>query len=495
VADIRWVCLSDLHLGAENSVLSHIPDGDLSVDPATPSAVLEQLVACLRQLISTNAAGALPTLVLHGDILEFALAEDNVAAMTFASFLKLAFSSAPIFNDTIYYVPGNHDHHLWETAREQQFANYVGGLGSNERIEAPVHTTPLFESLECAAPEAALINALLQRAGKSDLRCYPNLGLESADKRRVVVIHHGHFTEPLYRLISGMKVKLFPVQPPGDSVEDWETSNFAWIDFFWSTLGRSGTAGSDVGLIYDMLQDDAAIQVLADNLALYSLTKFQRLRHLRGVLLFVLKFVARRSVPRFAARERGVTDRAIGDATAAGMVEYLAGPLRTQLESERPGATREDVTFLFGHTHKPFERLEQVPEYERPISVVNSGGWVVDTSTMSRFQGGAVALIDQDCAVASLRMYNQGQYQVAIAESGSEADRAFQTFLRNRVDFDAAPWTNFASAVEQAVDNLHGLLPKFIARGVYLAGGGPAHANRQPHPSRALGNRAPNSGP
>jgi UDP-2,3-diacylglucosamine pyrophosphatase LpxH len=474
VASVRWVCLSDLHFGAENSVLSHIPDGEMSVEPGTPGPVLAQLVACLRELNVANEGDQLPTLVLHGDILEFALAEDNIAAMTFANFLELAFSSSPVFDEAIYYVPGNHDHHLWETARERQFANYVDALGSTATIEPPLHTTPLFEDDDSAMPEAALVNALLKRIGRPNLRCkvvYPNLGLESSDHRRVVVIHHGHFTEPLYRLISNMKVKLFPRQPPGDRVQDWETSNFAWIDFFWSTLGRSGTAGADVGLIYDMLQDDAAIQVLADNLASFAMTKFQRLRLFRGVVLFVLKLVARRSVPRFAARERGVTDSALSEATAAGMVEYLAGPVRAQLELERPGSTGHDVTFVFGHTHKPFERPEQVPGYAEPVSIVNSGGWVVDTSATSKFQGGAVVLIDENCAVASLRMYNQGQYHVTIADSGSSTDRAFQASLREKLDFSAAPWTTFAAAVEPAIETRHELLPRFVARGVYLAGG------------------------
>jgi hypothetical protein len=136
-----------------------------------------------------------------------------------------------------------------------------------------------------------------------------------------------------------------------------------------------------------MLQDDKAIQVLADNLASYWLTKSQRRRQIRGLLLFILKFVARRVVPKLAARERGVTDSVLSAATANGMIEYLAGPVRAQLDREGNGSIGQDVTFIFGHTHKPFERPERVPGYAKPISIVNSGGWVVDTKTTSRFQG------------------------------------------------------------------------------------------------------------
>jgi hypothetical protein len=44
MADIRWICVSDTHFGAENSILSHVPNGSTSVEPETPSAVLTQLV-------------------------------------------------------------------------------------------------------------------------------------------------------------------------------------------------------------------------------------------------------------------------------------------------------------------------------------------------------------------------------------------------------------------------------------------------------------------
>lgn len=62
-----------------------------------------------------------PNLVHNGDVLEFALATDNVAAMAFDRFIDLAFDPAdPLFAPVVYYVPGNHDHHLWEVARERQ---------------------------------------------------------------------------------------------------------------------------------------------------------------------------------------------------------------------------------------------------------------------------------------------------------------------------------------------------------------------------------------
>ena len=47
------------------------------------------LVECLRDLLGRNESHHRPTLVLSGDMLELALASDNVAAMVFERFVEL----------------------------------------------------------------------------------------------------------------------------------------------------------------------------------------------------------------------------------------------------------------------------------------------------------------------------------------------------------------------------------------------------------------------
>ena len=127
VNDIRYVSLSDLHLGAENRILTRltsVSNGgvNLKADPTTASDVMVRLVDCLRLLISGNQGPQKPTLILNGDALELALADVNVAAMVFERFMELTMKPGEeLFDKTIYYNPGNHDHHLWETARETQY--------------------------------------------------------------------------------------------------------------------------------------------------------------------------------------------------------------------------------------------------------------------------------------------------------------------------------------------------------------------------------------
>lgn len=474
MSDVRWICMSDTHFGAENSILSHVPEGLTNVEPETPSTVLIQLIDCLRVIVETNADARPPTLILHGDILELALAEDNVAAMSFATFIRLAFATGrPLFDDRIYYVPGNHDHHLWETARERQYALYIRRLDPGTAIGPPWHVTRLFEEPSTVTPEAELLNAVLRRQTDRDLCVrvvYPNLGIESGDGERVIVVHHGHYTEPLYRLISLLKSALFPRQPAATEIWDWESDNFAWIDFFWSTLGRSGEAGVDVGLVYDMLQDTGALGHLAANLARF--VSGQMRGEFRSVARLGLTVLGRRLVSKVASRERSIPGVVLSPKTTKGLHEYLSGPVIRQLERERPGSADRELAFVFGHTHKPFERSEQVAGFRQPVAIVNSGGWVVDTEGTSTVQGASVVVIDADCGVAALRMYNQADdpssYAVRLSDAGSLRDRALRDRLAARLQLDGAPWSTFSAEVAKAVTSRHRLLPRLIQEGVAL---------------------------
>ena len=82
MSEIRYVCLSDVHFAAENSLLTHLEPGAGEIDVARPSPVLVGLVQCLDHLIG-GWSGQRPTLVLHGDIFELALAEANLLTRLF----------------------------------------------------------------------------------------------------------------------------------------------------------------------------------------------------------------------------------------------------------------------------------------------------------------------------------------------------------------------------------------------------------------------------
>lgn len=476
VSEIRFVCISDTHFGAENSVLSHVRSGESKVDPLTHGPVLEALVACLGELVNSPRGRAKPVLILNGDILEMALAQDNVAAMVFDNFIELAFGgSEPIFDRTIVYVPGNHDHHVWETARERQYAEYVSTVTGQCEIEPPWHVTRLFPRDDAPPPESELLTALVNRrtGGDAVVRVvYPNFAFESPDRARIAIFHHGHFVEPLYRLMSLARSALFPNQPIGREIWDWEGDNFAWIDFFWSTLGRSGEAGEDVGLIYDMLQDERALGALCGNLggALGNRVPSAVRPAARCAASLALRRLARLA----RSRERSNPNVLLSASADAGLDSYLEEPLLRQLNRERTSGADRKVHFVFGHTHKPFEATRQVRGFGQAVSIVNTGGWVVDTEIPAALQGASVVVVDEECHVETLRIYNQANgaadYRVQFAPITDATPSPLRLELEDRLSLEDPPWSDLSSSLAEAVGQRHELLPRLVRSGLQLAG-------------------------
>src|SRR4051794_24478633 len=99
MGNVRYVCLSDTHFGASNSLITHLAD-DGTVDASQPSHTLIALVDCLREVLSKLGDPAHPpTLVLNGDILDLALSSTSASSMVFERFVELAFPTdrAPLF--------------------------------------------------------------------------------------------------------------------------------------------------------------------------------------------------------------------------------------------------------------------------------------------------------------------------------------------------------------------------------------------------------------
>ena len=71
MTSIRWVCISDLHLGALNSLLTNVTSDGERVDGSVPSPVLTALGDCLRALRQPDQDP--PQLIVLGDLFELAL--------------------------------------------------------------------------------------------------------------------------------------------------------------------------------------------------------------------------------------------------------------------------------------------------------------------------------------------------------------------------------------------------------------------------------------
>lgn len=428
--DIRYVCLSDMHLGEEDSLLTNTKTAKSEADPSKPSPVLLSLVNCLKHLILGNEKGVRPTLILNGDILEMALALTNQAAMAFERFMEaIKMDDGKSLFERIIYLPGNHDHHIWEIARETQYVHYIETVKPGSELAAPRHTTKMFyDSAEDLLPAYFLTN-LVQRyphLKNSEIKvAYPNYGLRSEDGKRCVVFHHGHFIESMYQLMSRLQRLLFNREMPTE-MEEIEAENFAWIDFFWSTLGRSGETGVAIESVYEQMLQLEHFKKMLSNLAKNLAEHYDLPGWGDWMEATLLENILHGLADKFSKRERTKRALPLSKDAEDGLWTYVEGPLRNQILSECNGQMPPEVSIVFGHTHKPFQQDLQFNGYPQWVDVYNTGGWVVETVLREPIHGGAVVLMDENLNLTSLRMYNESADQSGYEVKAEEASHAGQ---------------------------------------------------------------------
>lgn len=449
--------MSDLHLGAENSILTNLQDGSWETDTTKPSPVLVELARVLREVISKNEGPEKPVLVLNGDLMELALTSTDNAARAFMRFVEVMFPEGEenLFADTILFLAGNHDHNLWERSRNLRYNEYLDQLRPGEVIRDEKHCTDMLQHDTIHIP---LLNVLARKY--SNLKnvniqgAYPAYAVLSENKHKAVIFCHGHYVESMYSLMTSLRSKIFPDRELPAYFEDLEKENYAWVDFFWSTLGRSGSVGRDIGLIYDKLQDPQQVQLMINNLAENFTPAHQsKIKHWieKGIIHELLEI----TVGRMASNERNEPDVALTPDAENGlrilMERFVLYEFMKGLDHKVP----QDVTFLFGHTHKPFTRQFNFNGYQQPVKVFNSGGWVVDTMHQQPLHGGSVLLVDDTLDVVALNMYREGNYHIAVEEFNHEGDEAHCPFyfkLQQIISDPNGPWAAFEAAVKAAVE-------------------------------------------
>ncbi len=415
MTSIRYVCLSDLHLGEEDSLLTD-PD-----DLTRPSPVLQRLAECLAEVLRHNPPGApKPSLILAGDVLELALGPVEQALATFETFLRSVMPPGSELFDEIVYLPGNHDHHMWQAAREAQYLGYLSRLAPGSPLEAPWDTTKVMmdqQGEDRLVSRAATLVAQrlpnLRDRRFEILSAYPNFGVQNGSGR-AVVIHHGHFIEDAYHFFSTLACLMFPGQCFPEDVYTLEKENSAWIDLMWSTLGSAGRVGGDVEAFYEATKDADSLKRITDNLAKsvaanYPVPKWAP-RFLRECTLKAALHEAFKSVTGGQERRQVEGDRPLSDAAARGLRTYVEDLLRRQFETEKvPQPTA--LSFVLGHTHKPF-----VERWDNGANILNTGGWVVDAPELQPLHGAAAVLVGEDLSTVSIRWYNEGRYTSTVEE-------------------------------------------------------------------------------
>ncbi len=411
--DLKYVCLSDLHLGARYSILT-------GADAAAQSDTLRTFGLALEGLLRQMSGPELPTLLLLGDVLDLGLSPLEDAAMGFQHLIESLFIPSlgkEILSPTIIYVPGNHDHRVWSSARDQDYTSRIRTTQAPQRLEPPSVVTNMFATPDTMI-ESDLLTTLMRSVPASvpqtgSVRvAYPNFGLLSReDPGRCVVFHHGHFIESFYRLASTTRSLLEAGYAPPTDISDVELQNATWIDFVWSSFGQTGAVGTDVMNLYTVLQDTAATdrflstlekRIMRRLLQYVPMSGEAEVRHYAKASAKALLDI---TVERWADLERNSRLSVLSDDSVQGLRWYLEEPLHTQINHEL-GRVPDDVTFVFGHTHKPFQDLLPVDTYRLPVKIFNTGGWTFNAPDMAPVEGAAAVFVDDRLNVVSVRLYN-----------------------------------------------------------------------------------------
>jgi len=441
-----------------------------------------------------------PTLILAGDLLELALASDEYSAIVFQQFMEVVMAPGEEIFDQIWFLPGNHDHHLWEAAREAQYASFLEEYEGQE-IPHPRFMTRMFYDHQEHAAISPLLTALLRRARRAAASAslassavsaaltaspsansaaakpdessipviYPNLAVRKDD--RFVLFSHGHYIESAYQLLTNLNTILFGAPAP-PSISALEEGNFAWIDFFWSVLGRAGDPGERVQYVYDRLRSPEnrkdLIHAVSTNLALLikNRTRFDSLedRMQHQVVEMILTQIANWGST--IGRQTYYGGKGPAEAHNQGLEEYLSAYVLPQLADEcaifaekDARETPAETTFVFGHTHHPFVRSAQpVKGHNTPVAVFNTGGWIHETKELQQQIGASLVVVDEDLNVAAIELYRE------VSSLASDYPRVAEASDADEPHEHSALWHSLKGALSQDADVWRDLTSRIATR-------------------------------
>lgn len=451
---IAHIVLSDIHLGARDSIMTHLGGHEEIVDG--PSEVMSAFASGMRATLGDTK----PQLVLLGDALDLGLSPFGDVSKSFLQLLDAFYPKGgeDLFAREIIYIAGNHDHHLWRIAQDQGFLDAVElgeiprDLASTSRIfGTPSRRCRLMESLLKHRPHLADASVRI---------AYPNWGIADKDRSRAVVMHHGHYLDGMYRALSNMRGFLEGTEPRPATMQQLEQENGPWIDFLWSDLGSAGEVGNEVGSLYETMLSAGASHDFAESLGrritggLHSKLGINPKMELKyGITLDnLIRAGVDLTAGRAAERQRDGHGHVLGADEIDDIGWYLGGPVALEMEEELGFKPRE-VNFIFGHTHKPFQDDLMVDGFELPVGVFNTGGWVLDEPTLMPVQGCAAMLVSDELEVASLRLFNDPtdgtMHPVRVEGSGRKSrlvDEASEA-----VEAASAEWAVFSTIVHQRI--------------------------------------------
>ncbi len=341
------VALSDLHLGEDSSTLNPLlrevvppvlRDREEFKHPPL-NTMPHKLNALLKRV--ARQYGGISDLVLVGDIMDLSLAPYAGCALQAREFFQQLL--AGILPGAVVWVPGNHDHHLWVQACEEEYIEMPLRSGQLPRefprITGPGRDTGAWSGYGGGAQ--FLLGLFPPHVRKRCWLAYPNYVTVCGEDH--LLFHHGHFFD---QKISWIGTSLAEAR----SLAELEMFNAPYLDFIWYGSGQSGSLSEQLENIYEELR------WLAERLGMV-------------LDILTLKWLFKRLLGQF--KKGGDRGSELDPALAGRMARYLA-----YIDREReavPGSYPARFSLVFGHTHRPL-----AGEEVRGCPVYNPGGWTAD---------------------------------------------------------------------------------------------------------------------
>ena len=387
--NLLFVSMSDLHLGEEDSVLTNLSLGKPMPQPNGPGPCMLALVNYLHAIKGElNKGKPIPFLILNGDILDLAISTYPISATYFRLFLT-ELAKRKLF-DRLIYLPGNHDHGLWSLIRDTHFAKSLSQQSESPGLLKVEHVTGLSIPRQSSVLSLLASNLPMQIISPQLFVANPSFRLQSLQGHDFL-FHHGHLLEDIYKFLTILRDRLMKdislddlkKKPLRDKIEELEKENWPWIDFVWSGFTRAGRVGHTMEDIYELLSKPEGMKDLIHRVSDALNTEFNipiiPKRFEDDIFRFILKKAVEKGgvgSEERADRKKSAFSGDLKEMTKRFMGHYMKQELLDEGLHPATGQTR----FIFGHTHKPFlEKLNNVKGGFGTVTVVNSGGWVIES--------------------------------------------------------------------------------------------------------------------
>lgn len=450
------VVMSDFHAGAAESLLTVLDDANRPVADAI-SPTTTAFATAFGAFMDALGPQEKPELVLLGDMLDLSLAAPWDACAILKGFFAETGLAARF--GTTGFLAGNHDHILWSSER---FGATTGAAAGPWDAAFWAHATGAFVAAD-AVGRSRILDSVLTAAGLPGAASwYPNRGLgpvtpAGGGPRRSVILHHGHFVETAYTAMTSMMEALGGKVPRPMTAAAMEAMNGAWIDFGWSTLGDAARLGTWAARDEALLLTGGGAHVFQDRVAAAITRAVVQAAGVApdGTAAIWAQRFARAAVDAgmgaYADLERYDYDTTLSPDSVATLGRYLSGPVLAQMTCELGAdAAADRVTFVFGHTHKPFADRIVAEGFVRPVILYNTGGWVLDTALLSTVEGGGILFIDDDMNAAMLQLWRLSPdetVQPACIVTADPGDNPVARALQRALDASAGGWAAFRTTV------------------------------------------------